>query len=400
VYIDVDRFKDINDRYGHKTGDSYLKHISSRLRSAIRSIDTLARVGGDEFLVIVPQKSSDTDFISLQERLHGCFQQAFEVEGHRFKGSASLGLASFPEHGATAEELKRHADHALYIAKRKTSSTHSARTLPQFAILTPKELERAFERRQLTLSYQPQFSADGTLQGLEALLRLQDPILGTVTPDAFISAAESCEIILHLGRWVLESAVQSAVGWGLHRGSAVLLSVNVAPAQIADPEFAGMVLSVLERNDFPANRLELELTERSFGTDSDEALRQVQRLREAGIRIAIDDFGTGYSALSLLHRLPVDTIKIDRSFVMAMENEPNVLSIIEAISFMARSLGKRIVAEGVEKPSSMSALLQMGPMDYQGYLLSRPIDSSKVKDALQEWRSGISMPMALDEKHS
>jgi diguanylate cyclase (GGDEF)-like protein len=400
VYIDVDRFKDINDRYGHKTGDSYLKHISSRLRSAIRSIDTLARVGGDEFLVIVPQKSSDTDFISLQERLHGCFQQPFEVEGHRFRGSASLGLASFPEHGATAEELKRHADHAMYIAKRKTSSGHSPRTLPQFAILTPKELERAFERKQLTLSYQPQFSADGTLQGLEALLRLQDPILGTVTPDAFISAAESCEIILHLGRWVLESAVQSAVGWGLHRGTAVLLSVNVAPAQIADPEFAEMVLFVLERNGFPANRLELELTERSFGTDSDEALRQVQRLRAAGIRIAIDDFGTGYSALSLLHRLPVDTIKIDRSFVMAMENEPNVLSIIEAISFMARSLGKRIVAEGVEKPSSMSALLQMGPMDYQGYLLSRPIDSSKVKDALQEWRSGISMPMALDEKDS
>ena len=400
VYIDVDRFKDINDRYGHKTGDSYLRHISSRLRSAIRSIDTLARVGGDEFLVIVPQKSSDTDFISLQERLHGCFQQAFEVEGHRFKGSASLGLASFPEHGETAEDLKRHADHAMYIAKRKTSSPHSVRTLPQFAILTPKELERAFERKQLTLSYQPQFSADGALQGLEALLRLQDPILGTVTPDAFISAAESCEIILHLGRWVLESAVQSAVGWELHRGTPVLLSVNVAPAQIADPEFAGMVFSVLERNGFPADRLELELTERSFGTDSDEALRQVQRLREAGIRIAIDDFGTGYSALSLLHRLPVDTIKIDRSFVMAMENEPNVLSIIEAISFMARSLGKRIVAEGVEKPSSMAALLQIGPMDYQGYLLSRPIDSSKVKDALREWRSGISMPMALDERDS
>jgi diguanylate cyclase (GGDEF)-like protein len=400
VYIDVDRFKDINDRYGHKTGDSYLKHISGRLRSAIRTIDTLARVGGDEFLVIVPQKSSDTDFISLQERLHACFQQRFEVEGHRFKGSASLGLASFPEDGATADELKRHADQAMYVAKRKASSVDNKRTVPQFAILTPKELERAFERKQLTLSYQPQFSADGTLQGLEALLRLQDPILGTVTPDAFISVAERCEVILHLGRWVLESAVRSAVAWGLHKGIAVLLSVNVAPLQIAESEFAGMVLSVIERNGFPANRLELELTERSFGTDSDEALRQVQRLREAGIRIAIDDFGTGYSALSLLHRLPVDTIKIDRSFIMAMEKEPNVLSIIEAISFMARSLGKRIVAEGIEKSSSLAALLQMGPMDYQGYLLSRPIDSSKVKDALREWRSGISMPMALDRKDS
>jgi EAL domain-containing protein (putative c-di-GMP-specific phosphodiesterase class I) len=159
-----------------------------------------------------------------------------------------------------------------------------------------------------------------------------------------------------------------------------------------------MVLSIIERNGFPADRLELELTERSFGTESEEALRQVQRLREAGIRIAIDDFGTGYSALSLLHRLPVDTIKIDRSFIMAMEKEPNVLSIIEAISFMARSLGKRIVAEGIETPSAMAALLQMGPMDYQGYLLSRPIDSSKVKDALGEWRSGISMQMALDQK--
>ena len=288
----------------------------------------------------------------------------------------------------------------MYIAKRKTSSLDDLHGVPKITIVTPNELQRAFERKQFSLSYQPQFSAQGSLRGLEALLRLQDPILGTVTPDAFISVAERCEIILHLGRWVLESAVQSAVAWRLHEGAAVLLSVNVAALQIADPNFAEMVFSVIERNGFPADRLELELTERSFGTDSSEALRQVQRLHQAGIRIAIDDFGTGYSALSLLHQLPVDTIKIDRSFIMAMESEPGVLPIIEAISSMGRTLGKRIVAEGIETPSSIAALLQMGPMDYQGYLLSRPIDSSKMKHALQGWRSGVSMPMALHRQSS
>jgi diguanylate cyclase (GGDEF)-like protein len=388
VYIDVDRFKDINDRFGHKAGDSYLKHICGRLRSAIRSIDTLARVGGDEFIIIVPQKSTDEDLIQLEERLQGCFQQPFEVEGHRFNGSVSMGLASYPEHGVTAEDLKRYADQAMYSVKRRVSSPHDARIVPPFAIITPTELERAYERKQLSLSYQPQFSANGRLQGLEALLRLQDPILGTVTPDAFISVAERSEVILQLGRWVIESAVQSAVGWGLHEGPAVLLSVNVAPRQLADPGFAGMVLSIVERNGFPHNRLELELTERSPGTDSHEALRQIQRLREAGIRIAIDDFGTGYSALSLLHRLPVDTIKIDRSFILAIEKEPTVLSIIEAISYMARSLGKRVVAEGIETPGSMAALLPMGRMDYQGYLLSRPIDANEVQNALRGWRAG------------
>jgi EAL domain-containing protein (putative c-di-GMP-specific phosphodiesterase class I) len=178
-----------------------------------------------------------------------------------------------------------------------------------------------------------------------------------------------------------------------------MLSVNVAPPQIVEPSFAEMVLSVLEQNSFPPNRLELELTERCFGMDSNEAFRQVQRLRAAGVRIAIDDFGTGYSALSLLHRLPVDTIKIDRSFIMAIEKEPAVLSIIEAIYFMARSLGKRVVAEGVEKTASMMALMQMGPMDYQGYLLSKPIDSTDVESLLKAWQTGIPMfPASVTEQ--
>ncbi len=401
VYIDVDRFKDVNDRYGHKAGDSYLKQISSRLRLAIRSVDTLARVGGDEFIVIAPQRANGEDAMYFEERLSSCFRQPFEVEGRRFQGAASLGLASYPEHGATAEDLKRYADQAMYAAKRQTPShaglSHESRSsVRSLAIVTAGELQTAFERNQLSLFYQPQFSAEGALRGIEALLRLHDPILGTITPDAFISVAERCELILPLGRWVIESAIKSAMSWGLHQGPGVLLSVNVAPHQIAEPDFAEMVLAIVQQAGFPASRLELELTERSLGIESHEALRQVQRLRNAGIRIAIDDFGTGYSALSLLHRLPVDTIKIDRSFVLAIEKEPRVLSVIQAIYSMARSLGKRIVAEGVEKPESMAVLLHLGQMDYQGYLLSRPLDTSRVEAALRGWRSGISMPMALD----
>ena len=388
VYIDINHFKHVNDRYGHKMGDLYLKAIGSRLLKQVRGSDTLARIGGDEFLVVAPHGGDA--IAGLSQRLEGCFDEPFHLDGHRIDGSASFGLATYPEHGTTAEELKRYADHAMYTAKRSSAAEPASASGP-VAILTPEELEVALERDQFRLAYQPQFGADGQMRGIEALLRLEDSILGILTPDAFISVAERSDVILKLGRWVLERAVEDAVRWGLHAGPPVLLVVNVAMRQVIQPEFAEMVLGTLDRSGFPPERLELELTERTLIADSEEIRRQLDRVRAAGVRVSLDDFGTGESSLSMLYRLPIDTIKVDRSFIAAMELEPNVLPVIEAITYMAQRLGKRIVAEGVETTGPIPALLRLGEMDFQGYLLSRPVLAEGVAELLEQWRSGLVM---------
>lgn len=390
LYIDINRFKHVNDRYGHKVGDLYLKAISSRLREQIRGGDTLARIGGDEFLLVAPQLPGKEAVTNLTERLERCFDEPFYLDDHCIYGSASFGLATYPEHGATAEDLKRYADHAMYLAKRNSAAEPSSIGAP-VAILTPEELELALERDQFRLAYQPQFGSDGQMRGIEALLRLEDSILGTLTPDAFISVAERSDVILKLGQWVLERAVEDAVVWQLHTGPQVLLVVNVAMRQVVQPEFAEMVLRVLDRRGFPPERLELELTERTLIADSDEIRRQLDRVRSSGVRVSLDDFGTGESSLSMLHRLPVDTIKVDRSFIAAMDVEPNVLPVIEAITYMAQRLGKRIVAEGVETTGPVPALLRLGEMDFQGYLLSRPVMAEDVGALLDEWKAGLVM---------
>lgn len=392
LYIDVNRFKHVNDKFGHRIGDLYLKAISSRLLEEIRSSDTLARIGGDEFLIIAPQTTLAGEAADLSRRLHLCFDRPFLLDGIRIEGSASFGMASYPEHGLNAEELERYADQAMYLAKRRTAIGAGHGDLPEINILTPDELELALERDQFRLAYQPQFSADGQLRGMEALLRLEDSILGTLTPDAFISVAERSDAIIPLGRWVIETAMRDAVKWGLHLGPAVLLVVNVAMRQVIEADFVETIFSLLDQTGFPIDRLELELTERTLATDCNEVKERLEGLRTAGVRISLDDFGTGQSSLSLLHRLPIDTIKIDRSFITAMEKEPNVLPVIQAITYMAKSLNKRVVAEGMETTAPIPALLGMGEMDFQGYLLSRPVPAAQILQVLPSWRSGLRMP--------
>ena len=392
LYIDVNRFKHVNDKYGHPVGDLYLRAISSRLLEEIRSTDTLARIGGDEFLIIAPQSSMAGEAADLSRRLHLCFDRPFVFDNLRINGSASFGLASYPEHGLSAEDLKRYADHAMYLAKRNTALISGQGVMPEINILTPDELELALEREQFRLAYQPQFGADGQLRGMEALLRLEDSILGTLTPDAFISVAERSDTIIPLGRWVLENALRDAKQWGLHTGPPVLLVVNVSMRQVTQTNFAELILSLLDKTGFPEDRLELELTERTLATDCEEVNEQLERLRASGIRISLDDFGTGQSSLSLLHRLPIDTIKIDRSFIAAMNTEPNVLPVIQAITYMAQCLNKRVVAEGIETTAPVPALLGMGEMDFQGYLLSRPVPATHIPQILPSWRAGLHMP--------
>ena len=395
IYIDVNAFKQVNDSYGHKAGDIYLRQISKRLLAQIRPADTLARVGGDEFIVIAPFSAIPEAYEPFTARLEACFDDPFYLEGVAIKGSASFGIASYPGQGTTAEELQRCADQAMYLAKQ--SAGGKVRDRIDIAITTPQELELALGKEQFRLYYQPQFSSEGRLAGLEALLRLEDPILGMLTPDAFISVAERSHVIRDLGIWVLRHALEDAMRWNLDTGEFLVLAVNVSVAQLQHADFAMSVLACLEESSFPAERLELELVERSLVSSNSEVLRQLERLRAAGVRISLDDFGTGHSCLSMLHKLPIDTVKLDRSFILAMDDDPRVIPILQAIASMAASLGKRVVAEGLEHAGNVAPLLKMGTMDFQGYLLGRPIPIQQVEEAMHGWRAGIEMPAAFRE---
>jgi diguanylate cyclase (GGDEF)-like protein len=393
IYIDINRFKFVNDKYGHKVGDLYLKAIAQRLRSQLRPIDTLARIGGDEFVVIAPFPEAYDRAFALTIRLESCFEEPFDLEGVMIEGSASFGFARYPEHGKTAEELTRHADHAMYISKHEARISEEAHGI---AIITPDELKLALLTGRFRLAYQPQFSSAGRITGLEALIRLEDPVLGLLTPEAFISVAEQHPVIIDIGAWALRTALQDANRWKLNTGDQISIAVNASVRQLEEPGYATSVLECLREFDFPPERLEIELVERSLMFSGDKVTLQLERLRNAGVRISLDDFGTEQSCLSLLHKLPIDTIKLDRSFIRAMDGEPGVLPIIQAIVSMAQSLGKRVVAEAIEHAGPVPKLMRMGEMDFQGYLLSRPVAADEVHLHMNKWRSGIRMPEAFE----
>ena len=395
IYIDVNRFKHVNDKHGHKTGDLYLKQISARLRNQLRPIDTLARVGGDEFIVILPFPETFDRVHSVTARLKACFNDPFNLDGKIITGSASFGFARYPEDGLTAEELTREADHAMYICKYDARVAQEARGV---AMITPDELGLALINGDFRLAYQPQFSAAGRLTGMETLLRLESPTLGFLPPGAFISVAERHSVIVDIGNWALRVALEDAMRWRLDTGDHVTLGINVSARQVQEPGYATSVLKCLHEHAFPPNRIEIELIERSLMIGEDTVLKELEQLRKAGVRIALDDFGTEQSCLSLLHKLPIDTIKLDHSFIRAMDDEPKVLPIIRAIVAMARSLDKRVIAEAIEHVGPISDLMEMGTMDFQGYLLSQPLPADEVDHLIRSWRSGIVMPAAFRGK--
>ncbi len=391
AYIDVDQFKQVNDQHGHKVGDLYLQQIAARLSAVVRSTDKLARIGGDEFLLVASGLHAKEDAEAYRTRLESCFANSFVLDGRRLCGSASIGISVYPDHGTTAEDLKRHADFDMYSAKhrRRSAATHD-RSFDSVepAIFSPADLRLALESNRFELFYQPQFSATGELRGLEALLRLNDPILGTVTPDAFIAVAEGNELMLPLGQWVLRQAITDAMAWNLPSLHKVRIVINVSVREIETPDYAQTVLDILRSANFPANRLELEITERMIMRNVTIAEQQLTELQEQGVRIAIDDFGTEYSCLSALHSLPVDTLKIDRSFLRALRAQPEVMHTIEAIVSLAHGMRKRVVVEGVETEKELAALLKLGDIDLQGFFFSRPQPAATITSRLPEWYNG------------
>ncbi len=393
AYIDVDHFKQVNDVYGHKVGDLYLQAIALRLGAKVRSADLLARIGGDEFLLIATALGTLEDSEAYKRRLESCFQECFVLDDVSIRGSSSIGIAVFPDHGTTPEELKRYADTQMYATKHRDrlGAEQPKRGPESTDIFSPDELRAALEAGQFRLFYQPQFSAEGQFRGLEALLRLEDAILGIVAPDAFIGVAERSDVIFPLGAWVLRQALADAARWKVGTGEDARMVVNVSAQELGRPGFADGVALALLDSGVPATSLELEITERTALRNTGDAAEQLQRLRNLGVSISLDDFGTGESCLNVLHKLPVDTLKIDRSFVRAMGAEPGVLRVMDAILNLGRTLGKRVVAEGLESEEEIATLLKLGDMEVQGYVFSRPLPPEDLEANLARWRRGVAV---------
>jgi len=378
LWIDLDRFKQINDQYGHSVGDVVLQRTAQRLSGRLRSSDTLARMGGDEFMVILEGVSSRKASEAIAANLLEVLSLPMQIDELNLGITASIGISLYPEDGQTGDTLSQHADQAMYAAKFGCGGICSFSPEMDREPAERRELEAELRQALETgdgfsVAYQPICLPDGTLRGFEALLRFRSPRLGNLPPGDFIPIAEENGFIVPLGEWVLREVCRQSREWLDAGYPPVSVAVNISALQFARDDFADTVAQILNETGQPAENLILELTESIVMKDFTESARQMERLKLLGIRIAIDDFGTGYSSLSCLHRLPIDVLKIDRSFIEHMHQAEGTGPIVEAVLSMAHTLGLRVVAEGVETTEQLDTLRQSGCDVIQGYFFSRPV---------------------------
>ncbi|MDH1108075.1 EAL domain-containing protein [Pseudomonas otitidis] len=379
LFLDLDRFKHINDSLGHPIGDVLLKSIADRLGNQLGRNDTVARLGGDEFIILLPHLRRPEEAQHLAERLLACFTAPFETQDHEFFISASIGISRFPEHGSDTATLVKNADAAMYQAKSKGRNRVELYTRDLTFQATERmalenELRRALERNELCLYYQPKLCLhSGCLIGAEALLRWQHPLFGDISPDRFIPLAEENGFILTLGDWVISEACRQMREWQDQHAPFGPLSVNLAGAQLHQPGIVQRIDQQLRSAGIPAERLQLEITETFIMSQAEEALAVLHALKDLGLQLAIDDFGTGYSSLSYLKRLPLDIIKIDKSFVRGLPHEQEDAAIARAIIALGHSMQLTVIAEGVETPAQEAFLRAEGCEQIQGYIVSRPL---------------------------
>jgi len=390
LFIDLDRFKEINDTLGHATGDQVLMDFSWRLVHAIRDTDTAARLGGDEFVVIAPGLAREDDIRVVANKIIQSLAEPFVIDGRDLYVGASVGVAVYPTHGKSGDDLLRQADAAMYAAKGVGGNAcyffddslehHREQRLDMDAAL-----RRALPQGQLRLAYQPQVAAsDGRLVGVEALLRWDRPGHGTVAPDLFIPLAEETGLILSIGEWVLRTACLQLVTWRDEGLPPVRMAVNVTARQLNDVEFARRVLALLEETGIPAEQLELEITESHLMENLHTGLANLTRLRECGVAVAVDDFGTGYSSLGRVRSLPIDRIKIDRSFVVDLNTNADSYAVAHAIIAMANAMRLEVIAEGVEHAEQASLLAGIRCHEFQGYLYGKPQSPETIAGLLRQ----------------
>jgi diguanylate cyclase (GGDEF)-like protein/PAS domain S-box-containing protein len=404
LFLDLDDFNNINDSLGHSSGDWLLVEVAQRLSRAVRDEDTVARLGGDEFVVLLSELAKNPQTAALEaqsvgDKLSQALSGEFDVDGHKLRLSGSIGIVVFPAEARTADDLLRHADIAMYQAKAAGRST-ARFFLPEMQaaaterMLVEGELRRALEQGELRLHYQPQIEvSSGRIVGGEALLRWAHPERGMLLPDSFIRVLEESALVAPAGLWVLHSACAAAREladiWWLPE-STPSITINVSPRQFRQADFVRKVREAIEEAGIPAQRLALEVTERVVIQDVADTARKMEALKDLGVQFSIDDFGTGYSSLSYIKRLPLDVVKIDRSFVEDCTVDANDRAIVRAIIAMAQSLDLSVIAEGVENAEQLQFLTEQGCDAYQGFLFSRAVplrDFQGLRDIEMQTRS-------------
>jgi diguanylate cyclase (GGDEF)-like protein/PAS domain S-box-containing protein len=392
LFIDLDRFKIINDTLGHESGDALLREVAKRLTANLRAADTVARLGGDEFVVLVEEVSDPQYLAGIAQKLISALSTGFPVHGQEYHVTASIGVSTFPDDGVDLQTLLKNADIAMYRAKeqgrnafRFYSAQMNVHSMERLTL--ESSLRRALERHELTLHYQPQVHLrSGDITGMEALVRWQHPELGLVAPDQFIQIAEETGLIVPIGEWVLHTACQAQRTWHEMGIQDVSVAVNLSPRQFVHGDLGKEILRALQRTGCPPNRLELEITEGMVMHSPERAVELMNALKDMGVAVAIDDFGTGYSSLAYLKRFPIDSLKIDRSFILDIPGDKGDAAITQAVIAMAHSLGLKVIAEGVETRAQFNFLRKHRCDEMQGYYFSRPLPLEQATSLLQQRR--------------
>jgi diguanylate cyclase (GGDEF)-like protein len=387
LFLDLDRFKVINDTLGHRIGDLLLQEVAKRLQGALEATDVLARLGGDEFAIVVRSVRSREAIEALADTLTEVVGRPYEIDGHRIRSSVSIGIAVGPLDGDNADDLLMAADLALYAVKAggRGSYRFFQRSMNEEINdrrQTELDLREAIEKEELELHYQPIIDLQrNAITGFEALARWRHPVKGMIPPAVFIPVAEDSGLILPLGTWALTEACRRAAQWPDH----LKVAVNLSPVQISTPHLPELVESILTDTGLAPHRLELEITERIFMEDGEETLSILHRLKSLGVRISMDDFGTGYSSLSYLRSFPYDNIKVDRTFVSRLNEGTEHVVIVQAVVSIARALGLTTTAEGIETLDQQEFLAALGCDEAQGYLFSAPVPIAEVPNLIAGW---------------
>ncbi|HEX8948507.1 MAG TPA: bifunctional diguanylate cyclase/phosphodiesterase, partial [Dissulfurispiraceae bacterium] len=388
LYLDLDHFKNINDSLGHEAGDVVLRQVVDRLRSSLREFNTLARVGGDKFTILLPLIAQPENAAESAENMRAVFKKPFTVDNYEFHITASIGISLYPDDGGNAGTLLKNAEIAMYHAKDQGRNNYqffntalNIRTLER--IMFENSLRRAVEREELFVCYQPQIDTKTReIIGAEALVRWRHPELGLLTPLQFIPLAEETGLILQIDQWVLRTACAQLRTWQAEGCPLRNVSVNLSSRQFQQSNLAETIGRILEETGLGPESIGVEITETLAMQDTEFTARNLSKLDSMGIRFAIDDFGTGYSSLSYLKRLPIHKLKVDKSFIMSLTRDPDYQAIVSAVIAMAHILKLKVIAEGVETEEQLAFLHETHCDEAQGYLFSKPLPAEEFEELL------------------